>query len=94
VGGTSALIQEKGRLHGYEDREATITILDAESTAILSQARPHTRGLVAKEWLQRLSWSPGGEHIGFSAGKGYVGGVLRVKDMKTSLCATEAASPA
>ena len=85
VGGTSLPIQVEGEARpflGHKERRATITLLNAESGLVLSQAQPYT-SMFPQEWLQRLSWSPGGDYLGFSAGKGYVGGVLNVKDMKT-----------
>ncbi|MEM8711080.1 MAG: hypothetical protein AAGG01_09015 [Planctomycetota bacterium] len=85
LGGTCSQIRVEGeapRLNQKWDGRATVTIVDTASAAILRRVQPET-GVFPRMWLQRVSWSPKGDYLGFSAGKGYVGGVLRVGDMKT-----------
>lgn len=85
VGGTSTTIAIEGEerwFHRHTDRRATLSILDAKSGVVIAQTQPDA-GIFPKEWLQRVIWSPSGDHLGFSAGKGYIGGILRVQDMKT-----------
>ncbi|QDV09656.1 hypothetical protein Poly30_52140 [Planctomycetes bacterium Poly30] len=83
VGGTSKQIdldEDRPWRRPGGGRLATITILDASSCEIRSRTQPDGW---PHQWLQRISWSPTGEHLGFSAGKGYSGGTVRAADMKT-----------
>ncbi|QDV10136.1 hypothetical protein Poly30_56980 [Planctomycetes bacterium Poly30] len=79
-----AMIVVEGEEHWFTrhtGKRATLSILDATSGEVLARTQPAHAGIFPKEWLQRVRWSPTGDYLGFSAGKGYIGGILRVKDM-------------
>ncbi|MEM6675720.1 MAG: hypothetical protein AAF726_22915 [Planctomycetota bacterium] len=95
VGGTANRIGDgegETPLRTSMEGGATLRVVDGKNGDLIFAANVVSvgAGIGLESWVHRLAWSPDGQHIGMSLGKGHNPGVVSAKDGKRvlrALCA-------